>query len=187
MAMKRIMSYLKGTEEFGLYYKKNEKFELRAYTDANWAGNIDDKKSTSRGAFFLGRRVATWTSKKQSYTSQSTVEAEHVDVAINYTNIVWIKQLLNGMKEDITEPITHYYDNTSAINISKNPTMHTKTKNIAIKYHYVRELVQDKEVKMEYIHTKEKIADIFTKALPKDDHEYLRGKLEVILLVLDWF
>ena len=86
------------------------------------------------------------------------------------------------MKEEITEPVTLYCDNTSAINISKNPVMHTKTKYIAIKYHYVRELVQDKEVKMEYVHTKEQIADIFTKALPKDAHEHLRGKLGVIPL-----
>ena len=73
-------------------------------------------------------------------------------------------------------------DNTSAINISNNPMMHTKTKHIAIKYHYVRELVQDKQVKMEYVNTKEQIVDIFTKALPKDAHEYLRGKLGVIPL-----
>ena len=86
------------------------------------------------------------------------------------------------MKKDITEPITLYCDNTSAINISKNPVMHTKTKHIAIKYHYVRELVQDKEVKMEYVHTKEQIADIFTKDLPKDAHEHLQGKLGVIPL-----
>ena len=86
------------------------------------------------------------------------------------------------MKEEIIEPVTLYCDNTSAINISKNPLIHTKTKHIAIKYHYVRELVQDKEVKMEYINTKEKIADIFTKELPKDAYEYLRGKLEVITL-----
>ena len=72
--------------------------------------------------------------------------------------------------------------NTSAINISKNPLMHTKTKHIAIKYHYLRELVQDKEVKMEYVNTKEKINDIFTKSLPKDSHEYLRGKQGVIPL-----
>ena len=73
-------------------------------------------------------------------------------------------------------------DNTSSINISKNPMMHTKTKHIATKYHYLRELVQDKEVKMEFVNTKEQIVDIFTKALPKDDHEYLRGKLGVIPL-----
>ena len=84
--------------------------------------------------------------------------------------------------KDIIEPITLYCDNKSAINISKNTVMHTKTKHIAIKYHYVRELVQDKEVKMEYVHTKKQIANIFTKALPKDAHEYLRGKLGVIPL-----
>ena len=79
------------------------------------------------------------------------------------------------MKEDITELVTLYCDNTSAINISKNLVIHAKTKHIAIKYHYVRELVQDKEKNMEYVNTKEKLADIFTKALPMDGHEYLRG------------
>ena len=83
------------------------------------------------------------------------------------------------MKEEITEPMILYCDNTSAINISKNPVMHAKTKHIAIKYHYVRELVEDKEVKMEYINTKEQIADIFTKPLAKDAFLYLRGKLGV--------
>ena len=112
--------------------------------------------------------------------SQSTTEVEYVATTINCTNIVWIKQLLKGMKEDSIEPITLYCDNTSATNISQNHVMHTKTKNIAIKYHYVRELVQDKEVKIEYVNSKEQIADIFTKALPKDAHEYLRGKLGVI-------
>ena len=89
------------------------------------------------------------------------------------------------MKEEITELVTHYCDNTSAIKISKNPMMHTKTKHIAIKYHYLRELVKYKEVKMEYVNTKEKIARIFTKELPKDSHEYLRDKLGVIHLSKD--
>ena len=75
-----------------------------------------------------------------------------------------------------------YCDNTTAINISKNPVMHTKTKHIAIKYYYLRELVQDKEVKVEYVNSKDKIVDIFIKPLPKDAHEYIRGKLGVILL-----
>ena len=70
----------------------------------------------------------------------------------------------------------------SSTNISKNLVIHTKTKHIVIKYHYLRELVQDKEVKMEYVNTKEKIVDIFSKALPKDAHEYLKGKLGVIPL-----
>ena len=83
------------------------------------------------------------------------------------------------MKGEITKPMILYCDNTSAINISKNLVMHAKNKHIAITYHYVRELVEDKQVKMEYIHTKEQIADIFTKPLPKDSYEYVRGKLGV--------
>ena len=82
------------------------------------------------------------------------------------------------MKEEITEPVRLYCDNTSAINILKNLVMHTKIKNIVIMYRYVRELVQDKVVKMEYINTKEKI----TKALPKDSYEYLISKLGVMPL-----
>ncbi|MFA1094683.1 Ty1/Copia family ribonuclease HI, partial [Klebsiella pneumoniae] len=85
----------------------------------------------------------------------SIAKAEYFVAAINCTNIVWIKHLLKGMKEEIIEPVILYCDNTSSINISKNPIMHAKTKNIAIKYHYVRELVEHKQVKMEYIHKKE--------------------------------
>ena len=80
---------------------------------------------------------------------------------------------------EIKEPVVMFCDNTSAINISKNPVMHSKTKHIAIKYHFVRELVQDKEIRLEYVHTKEQIADIFTKPLRKDAFLYLRVKLGV--------
>ena len=83
------------------------------------------------------------------------------------------------MKVEIKELVVMFCDNTSAINISKNPVMHSKTKHIAIKYHFVRELVQDKEIRLEYVHTKKQIADIFIKPLPKDAFLYLRGKLGV--------
>ena len=86
------------------------------------------------------------------------------------------------MKEEITKPMLLYCDNTSAINMSKKPILHTQTKHIAIKYDYLRELVQDKEMRIEYVNTKEQIDDIFTKDTPKGSHEYLRGKLGVITL-----
>ena len=76
-------------------------------------------------------------------------------VVVNSSNIVWFKQLLEGMKVEIKEPVVMYCDNTNAINISKNIVMHSKTKHIAIKYHFVRESVQDKEIRLEYVHTKE--------------------------------
>ena len=86
------------------------------------------------------------------------------------------------MKIEIKDLVVNLCDNTSAINISKNPMMHTKTKHIAIKYNYLREFVQYREVRLEYVNTKEKIVDIFTKPLPKDAFLYLRGKLGFIPL-----
>ena len=86
------------------------------------------------------------------------------------------------MKEEINEPMIFYCANKSSINILKNHVLHTKTKHIAIKYHYLIKWIQDEEVKMEYVSTKEKIDNIFTKELPKNSHEYLRGKLVVISL-----
>ena len=102
MPVKRIMRYLKGTNDFGQYYKKNKNFELRVYIDVDWGGNIDDRKRTNGRALFLGKILVTWTSKKQICTSQSKAKAEYVAATINCTNIVWIKHLLKGMKEEIT-------------------------------------------------------------------------------------
>ena len=86
------------------------------------------------------------------------------------------------MKSEIKNQVVIYCDKTSVINISKNPMMHSKTKHIAIKYHFLRELVQEKEVKLEYLNTKEQIVEIFTKPFPKDAFLYLRGKLRMIPL-----
>ena len=106
----------------------------------------------------------------------------YVVATINCSNVVWLKKLLEEMKEDITELVIIYHDNTTSIENSKNLVMYTNTKHISIKYHYLRELVQDKIVRMEYVDTKEKLVDIFTKALPKEPHEYLRSQLGVLPL-----
>ena len=99
------MRYLKEIEDYGLYYKKNKKFDLRVYTNVDWTGNIDDKKITTRGVFFWGKRIVIWTSKKKNYISQFTTETEYVSAIVNWANIVWIKQLLKGMKKEITNPM----------------------------------------------------------------------------------
>ena len=150
MEIKRIMRYLKGTKDYGLWYKLEGNLALKVFTDVDWARNLDDKKCTSGGAFFLGKRLVSWKRKKQNCTSQSIVEVDYVVVVVNCSNIFWFKQLLEGMKVEIKELVVIYFDNTNAINISKNPMMHSKTKHIAIKYHFVRELLQDKEIKLEY-------------------------------------
>ena len=132
MVTKSIMRYLKGTEDYGLWYKLGGNLDLKIFTDADWASSIDDRKCTSGGAFFLGKRLVSWTRKKKNCTSQSISEAKYVEIIVNCSNIVWFKQLLVGMKIEINDLVFIYCDNTNAINISKNPVMHTKTKHISI-------------------------------------------------------
>ena len=134
---------MKGTKDYGLWCKIGGNLDLKVFTNVDWVGNINDRKSTSGGALFLGKILVSWTSKKINCTSQSIAEEEYVVAAVNCSNIVWFKKNLEGMKLEIKELVVMFCDNTSAINISKNLVMHSKTKNISIKYHFFRELIQD--------------------------------------------
>lgn len=165
--------------EYGLWYDRNDDFELYAYTNADWEGNIDDRKSTSGGIFFLWKKLVSWLSKKKDCIAQSTAEFEYVTATINYTQIVWMKQMLKDIGITFVELVVIHCDNTSIVNMSNNPMMHSKTKHISIKYHFLRDKVAEKKIRLEYISTKENIANIFTKPLPKDSFEYLRGMLGV--------
>ena len=121
-----------------------------------------------------------WLSKKQTSISLSTAEAEYIAAAACCTQVMWMKQTLQDMKVSIDEPISIKCDNTSAISISKNPVLHSKTKHIPIKYHFLREQVAQKIVKLEYVPTKEQTTDIFTKPLAREPFEYLRDRLGVV-------
>eukprot|EP00253_Pinus_taeda_P008504 PITA_08504 len=149
-------------------------------TDADWAGSVDDRKSTSGGSFFMGSRLVSWFSKKQSSIALSTTEAEYVATASCCTQILWMMQTLQDFQISCTPPISILCYNTSAISISKNPVMHSKTKHILIKYHFLREQVIEQKVKLEYVPSKEQVADILTKTLPRETFEYPRQKLGVV-------
>lgn len=181
-AVKRILRYLKGTVDYGLWYPYNNNFNLKVFTDADWASNVDDRKSTTDGAFFLGGRLVSWMSKKQSCISQSIAEVEYVAAFMNCTQTIWMNHVLEGFKTPISELVSIFYDNTSAINISKNPVLHSRTKHFELKYHFLRETVQNKEIALEYVSSKEQLVDIFTKPLPKTTFVHLRGELGVLPL-----
>jgi hypothetical protein len=114
---------------------------LRAYIDAYWAGSIVDRKITSGGAFFLGSCLVSWLNKKQTSISISTVEQEYIAATSCCTQVLWIKTNLKDIQVPCDQPISIMCDNTSAINLSKNPIQHSKTKHIPIKYHFLREHV----------------------------------------------
>eukprot|EP00253_Pinus_taeda_P023262 PITA_23262 len=173
-AVKRIFKCLQGTQNYGLWYPRDADLTLHAYTDADWAGSVDDRKITSGGAFFMGSRLVSWFSKKQSSISLSTAEAGYVAAASCCTQLLWMMQTLQDYQITCTPPISILCDNTSAIGISKNPVMHSKTKHIPIKYHFLREQVLKQKIKLEYVPSKEQVADILTKPLPRETFEYLR-------------
>eukprot|EP00253_Pinus_taeda_P029784 PITA_29784 len=173
-AVKRIFKYLQGTQNYGLWYPRDTDLTLHAYTHADWAGSVDDRKSTSGGAFFMGSRLVSWFRKKQSSIALSTAEAEYVAAASCCTQLLWMMQTLQDLQITCTPPIPILCDNTSAISISKNPVMHSKTKHIPIKYHFLWEQVLEQKVKLEYVPSKEQVADIFTKPLSSETFEYLR-------------
>ena len=170
--------------DYGLWYPKGNKLTLIAYTDADWAGCVDDRKSTSGATFYLGDCLVSWMSKKQTSVTLSTTGAEYIAAAACCTQVLWMKQTLQDIQVHYEEPISILCDNTSAISISKNPVMHSKTKHIPIKYHFLREHVTEKHVKLEIVGTKEHVADIFTKPLPRENFEYLRDRLGVILALV---
>ena len=137
--MKRIFRYLKGKKEFGLWYPKGKYLSLISYTNADWPGCIDDRRSTSGAMFYLGESLVSWLSKKQSSVSLSTTEAEYIATTTCCTQVLWMKQNLIDIHVEYDEPIPIYCDNTRTINISKNPMMHSKTEHIPIKYHFLQE------------------------------------------------
>ena len=118
--------------------RKKQRLHIANIYRWDWARFVDDRKSTSGGAFYLGKSQVAWLSKKQTYISLSTAEAEYIATTTCCTQIMWMKQTLQDMKVSIDETISIKCDNTSAISISKNPVLHSKTKHIPIKYHLLR-------------------------------------------------
>ncbi|KAL0364613.1 UNVERIFIED_CONTAM: Retrovirus-related Pol polyprotein from transposon TNT 1-94 [Sesamum angustifolium] len=152
---------------------------LRYLRDSDWAGSVDDMKSTSGYTFSLGSGIFTWASKKQATVAQSSAEAEYIAAAATSNQAIWLRRILEDIGEKQEEPTRIYCDNKSAIAITKNPVQHSRTKHINIKYHSLREATTREEIELKYCSTEEQLADIFTKALPRNKFEKQRMKIGV--------
>ena len=180
-ALKRIIKYVKTTTDFGVWYSKDTNDVLAGYFDTDWAGNADDRKSTSRGCFYVGNNLVSWISKKHNYISLSTAKAKYIAAGSCCTQLLWMKKLL--IDYDICqEHLTIYNNNTSVINISKNPVQHSRTKHIEIRHHFIRELVEDGTLTLELIHTDNQKVDLFTKPFDSKWFEFFRQNIGVILM-----
>ena len=176
IAVKRILRYLKGTPNYGLAYSSNVDTDgpLIGYSDADWAGDVNDCKSTSGYFFIMSGAAVSWKSQKQTCVALSTAEAEYIALAAATQEATWMRQLLEDLHSGQIEPTVICEDNQSAICIAQNPQYHNRTKHIDIKYHYVREKVLDTTIELQYCPTRDMIADILTKGLTYDKFSRLR-------------
>ena len=176
-AAKRILRYLKGTTYLGFSYKKCAEGNLTGYSDADWAGDMDDRHSTSGNVFFLARGAVSCLSKKQATVALSTAQAEYVALSAATQEVIWLRRLLTNVRVPPGGPIVIHEDNQGAIAMTKNPVGHARTKHIDIHYHFLREGVQNGVIILKYIATDEMIADMLTKPLPKHRFEKLVTEL----------
>ncbi|XP_057980101.1 uncharacterized mitochondrial protein AtMg00810-like [Malania oleifera] len=134
LAAKRILRYLQGTRDFGLFYEKAEKLELFRFTDSDYVGEQDDRRSTSGYVFMLGTGAVSWSSKKQPIVTLSTTEAEFIVATACACQAIWLKRILEELQFKQVEATTVFCDNNSAIKLSKNPVLHERSKHIDVKY-----------------------------------------------------
>nr|KYP67631.1 Retrovirus-related Pol polyprotein from transposon TNT 1-94 [Cajanus cajan] len=181
-ATKRILRYVKGTIEYGILYQNGGTTEITFYSDSNYVGDSDDRRSTSRAVFIIGLGVVSWASRKRSIVSLSNTKAEYIATAACGCQCIWLHRILEHIGIERKESITILCDNNSGstIQLSKNPVFHGRSKHIAVKLHFLRDLVDDHVVQLKYCNTQEQVADIMTKAVKLEQFEKLRQMLGVV-------
>ena len=147
-AAKRVLRYLQGTVELGIKYFRNIEVKLIGHCDSDWDGCIDDMKSTSGYAFSLGSGVISWVSKKQGSVAQSSAEAEYISASLATSQAIWLRRILEDIKEKQNEATYLLCDNKSAIAIAKNYVFHSRTRHIVVKYHFIKETISNGEVQL---------------------------------------
>jgi hypothetical protein len=168
--VKRILRYLKGTKDYRLRLGGTTEVSLTGYCDADWAGDVDERKSTTGYVFLIGNGVVSWKSKRQPTPALSTAEAEYQAATSATQEALWMRQLLSELGFLLPTATPLYSDNQGAIALARNPTSHSRTKHIDIKHHFIRHSIEAGDIDMRYCPTQEMVADVLTKGLPRDKH-----------------
>ncbi|GKB55024.1 retrovirus-related pol polyprotein from transposon TNT 1-94 [Tanacetum coccineum] len=175
-AVKRIFRYLKGTVHRGLWYPKDSSFALTAFADADHAGCQDTRRSTSGSIQLLGDRLVSWSSKRQKSAAISSTEAEYIALSGCCAQVLWMRSQLTDYGFGFNK-IPMYYDNKSAIALCCNNVQHSRSKHIDIRFHFIKEHVENGVIELYFVNTEYQLADIFTKALGRERIEFLINKL----------
>ena len=178
--IKRVLRCInKGTLDYGLQLLRSSTYDLVAYSDADWVGCPDTRRSTSGYAVFLGDNLVSWSSKRQNTVSRSSAEAEYRAVANGVAEATWLRQLLLELHAPLRRATLVYCDNISAVYMTSNPVQHQRTKHIEIDLHFVQEQVAVGDLRVLHVPTSSQYADIFTKGLPTSVFTEFRSNLNV--------
>ena len=179
VAVKRILRYLRGTYDYGLVFVGGKNDNLSAFSDADWAGDVVTRRSTSGYVMKFGNSTVSWCSRRQATVAKSSTEAEYVALSQATQEVVWLRRLLVDLGMKVNSPTMILEDNQGAIDLSRNPKHHNRTKHIDVSYHFTRERMATKEIDVRHVPTGDNIADIMTKGLAKGPFEKFRKMLGV--------
>jgi Reverse transcriptase (RNA-dependent DNA polymerase)/gag-polypeptide of LTR copia-type/GAG-pre-integrase domain/Integrase core domain len=181
LSVKRILRYLKGTASHKLSYSGGSGgvngVTIKAYCDADWAGDATDRKSTTGMLVLIGDCVVSWLSKKQSVVALSTAESEYLSISTTVQEVMWIRQLLQEIGYPQQAPTTIYSDNRAAIENSRNDVGHSRMKHIDIRHHFIREAVKENRIDIRWIDTNHQLADVLTKSVTKIKFKYMTNRI----------
>jgi len=177
--VKCILRYLRGTTSHGLHITRSSFFALHGFTDADWAGCVEDRKSTSGYLVFFGQTPISWKSGKQRTVSRSSTEAKYKALADGTAEVIWLQYLLTDLQILSASAPIIWCDNLGATYLSANLVFHARTKHVEVDYHFVRDRVAKKEIQIRFISSRDQLADVFTKPLPTSSFTAFRFKLWV--------
>lgn len=177
LLIKRVFRYLQGSKSLVLCLGGCANVSLVSFVDADWAGDLIDRKSTSGYVLQVGAGSILWSSKKQATVAASTTEAEYIAAATAAMDLIWLRSLLSSLGYKQVGPSTLFEDNQACIAIATNPKNHGRIKHVDIKFHFLRDRIEIGDIDIQYCPSQDMVADIFTKPLPKDRFSMLRIKL----------
>lgn len=166
-AAKRVLRYLAGTTTHGVLLRSTNTLSLHAFSDADWAGDIDDYASTNAYIIYLGNQPISWSTKKQTGVARSSTEAEYRAIANAASEVRWICNILTELHITIPRAPVIYCDNIGATYLSANPVFHSRMKHLALDYHYIRGQVQSGSLRVTHVSSKDQLAGALTKPLPR--------------------
>jgi histone deacetylase 1/2 len=179
-AVKRILRYISSTISHGIHLRRSSSSLLSAFSDADWAGDSDDRRSTGGHAIFYGPNLIAWSARKQATVSRSSTESEYKALANVTAELIWVQSLLQELGVPQARPPILWCDNIGATYLSSNPVFHARTKHIEVDHHFVRERVAQKLLHIKFISSKDQPADIFTKPLPLPQFSACRRNLSLL-------